>query len=550
MQLETGLRGHAVLVLHWRLGCVHSRVALHEAAMLVDELFGMPVGLIAVHVPTCPAERDTARLVRTIAHLPGCLTHAIARDRGTLDQLPATLLIDGQGVVRVRAVGAIRRDKLRAALEQLCREKGKDRKQVTVPFVPSAFAPRKAIVPLAVAADGEHIWVASGAHRCVFACDSDGKVVQQIGTGRYGNDDGARDAASFAWPAALCVHDEYLAVADAHSHSVRAIDRATGDVVTWSGTGWFGSDDIGGGYGCDQALSSPMGLVSRDGGLYVCMAGTDQLWQIDPMTGSAMAWLGGDAIGYAAEERSQDHFAEPLALAAKDEFLWVAEGRGRTLSKVDLAHVARHSIDLKFVRPTAVVVADDRVFVADSWQAKVFSVTPATGECVEFLGATDGLGEPVSLAIDGTRLLIADASADGVLVCDLTVTPPTLVPLPLQLPDSAVMPSGAAPTAVVTESCQLGEHSDVRLRIPTPNSDDGTKAVVDVVDEAAPLMACDRREVTEVQDGHVTVLLPVVATGRGSLRVRLRVADVVTSYVVPATVTASGPLEATLLLRS
>lgn len=550
MLLETGLRGHAVLVLYWRLGCVHSRVALHEAAMLVDELFGMPVALLAVHVPTCAEERDVKRLVRTIAHLPGCLTHAIATDRGELNQLPTTLLVDGEGIIRVRAVGALRRDKLRAAIEQVCREKSKGRTQVAVPFVPSALLPRRTIMPLAVAADGEHVWVASGAHRSVFACDGEGKVVQRVGSGRYGSDDGARDAASFAWPASLCVHEEYLAVVDAHSHTVRAIDRATGEVLTWSGTGWFGSDDIGGGYGCDQALSSPMGVVSRDGGLYVCMAGTDQLWQIDPMTGSAMAWLGGDAIGYAAEERSQDQFSEPLALAASDELLWVAEGRGRTLSKVDLAHVARHSLDLKFVRPAAVVVHDDRVFVADSWQGKVFVVSTETNECAEFLTQEHGLGEPVSLAIDGTRLLIADVGADAILTCDLAVTPPVVVPMPLQLPAAGAVDAGSAPTAVVTESCQLREHSDVRLRIPTPGSDNGTVAAVDVVDEATPLLACDRREVTEVQDGHVTVLLPVADSGRGCLRVRLRVADVVENYVVPATVTVAGSLEATLVLRS
>ena len=32
LHLATGLRGHVVLVLYWRLGCAHSRAQLHDAA--------------------------------------------------------------------------------------------------------------------------------------------------------------------------------------------------------------------------------------------------------------------------------------------------------------------------------------------------------------------------------------------------------------------------------------------------------------------------------------------------------------------------------------
>lgn len=547
LRRETGLAGHVVLVLYWRLGCVHSRVALQEAALLVDELFGQHVALVAVHVPTCAAERDEARLLRTIAQLPGCLTHAVAADASSLKQLPTTVLVDGGGVERVRAVGAIRRNKLRAAIEQLCGESGDGRKPVAVPFVPCDIDRQDAFVPLSIACDGDRMWVASGVYRSVFAFGDDGVPTMQVGSGDYGSQDGPPDAATFAWPASLCVHEEYLAVADAHTHTVRGIDRSTGDVSTWAGSGWFGADDIGGGYGLDQALSSPTGLVSRDGGLYVCMAGTDQLWQIDPMTGSAMAWLGGDAIGYAAEERSQDHFSEPLAVAASDDALFVVEGRGRMLSEVDLAHVARRALPLSFERPTAVVAHEDRLFVADAWQAKVFVVTPSTGECAELLGPADGLVEPVALAMDGARLFVADVGVDAVMVCDVSVSPAALAVVPLQLPKDRVTSPGAAPLAKQTAHCELREHSDVRLRIPTAMGD-GSPAAIDVVDEAKPLLACDRHEATEVTNGHVEVLLPVAEPGEGALRLRLRVADVVTSYVVPVTVTATGSLEATLVL--
>ena len=380
----------------------------------------------------------------------------------------------------------------------------------------------------------------------------DGEVALAVGSGQYGSEDGAPDQASFGLPVALCWHEEHLAVADAYSHMLRAIDRESGEVSTWSGTGLLGFDDIGGGYGRDQALSSPAGMVSRDGGLYLCMAGTDQLWQVDPMTGSAMAWLGGDAVGYAAEEGAGDSFAEPIGLAIDEEQLWVAEGRGRALSKVDLAHVQRHQVQGGFERPVSVVLYGDGLLVADSWQAAVFRVSASGSECVRYLGPDDGLVEPVSLAVDGARLLVADVGAGAVFVRDLEAKEPELERLPTQGLPAPARPSlvSSAPVSVVTEACEFCEQSDVTLCIPTPSWADGTRGVVDVVDEAAPLLACERRQEVAVREGAVEVLLPVADAGIGCLRLRLRLADVTVYYVVPATVTAAGALRTTLLLPS
>jgi len=551
LHLETGLRDHVVLVQYWRLGCVHSRVALHDAALLEGDLRGLPCAIVAVHVPTCDAERDEDRLRRAIAQAPGCLTHAVAAEDGSLARLPTMLLVDMAGEVRVRAVGVLRRDKVRAAVEQLCRERGKATAEARVPYVPAPVHLPAAWQPTAVFADEDRVWVASALHRRVYAFDAAGNVTLAVGSGRYGAQDGASDEASFALPASLCVHDDHLAVADAQSHTLRAIDRDSGEVSTWSGTGFLGTDDIGGGYGRDQALSSPVGMVSRDGGLYVCMAGTDQLWQVDPMTGSAMAWLGGDAIGYADQDGVRDRFAEPLGLAVDEEHLWVAEGRGQTLSNVDLAHVQRASVQDGFERPVAVVIYDGDLLVADSWQGAVFRVKADGGGCVRYLGPDDGLVEPVSLAVLDGRLWIADVGADEVFVCDLTAELPQLARFPARgRPSAGAAPASTASTALVASVAELREHSDVTLVVPTPSSADGARAVVDVVDQALPVLACDRHQEVEVQDGAVEVLLPVADAGHGCLHLRLRLADATHDYVCAVAVSATGELRATLVLPS
>ncbi|MFT4511873.1 MAG: hypothetical protein ACI89X_000974 [Planctomycetota bacterium] len=548
VSLATGLAGHVVVVLYWRLGCLHSRVALYELAMAISSFTDQAVAMVAVHVPTCDEERDDERLRRFVRALPLPVTVAISQD-ASLARMPTMRLLDAKSVVRVQADGVPRRGALRDAVQALLDEASRTGRGAEVPFVPVAMPVSSAWLPTAVASDGDRIWVASARNRQVFGLDQDGNVDIVVGSGAALADDGSAEVAAFSSPTSLAVHDEYLVVADSHHHTLRAIERSTGEVTTWCGTGYLGNDGMGGSYGRDQALSSPSGIVSRDGGLFVCQAGTDQLWQIDPMTGSAMAWLGGDIADYGGDSYADQgaDFGEPVGLADDEETLWVVEARGHTLSAVDLAHVQRRTVCTDFRRPVAVAVHGGRVFVADAYQAAVFVVNAIDGVCERFAGSDHGLVEPVSLAVHGDRLVIADAGADAVFVCDLGAADVELQRLPIGgIPERSLQPLG--PLAAVAQSVELREYSDVTLRIETLDCEDGADVVVEVVDEGTALLACAKNESTTVQGGAVTVLLPVDGPGSGALRVRLEFAGGAVHYLLPATVTAEGELAATLLL--
>ncbi len=548
LRLETGLRDHVVVVLYWRLGCLHSRVALYELAMATAGFAEQAVAVVAVHVPTCDEERDDDRLRRFIRTLPHPVTVAVSDDESHT-RLPTMRLLDAKSVVRVQADGVPRRSALRAAVKTLLDEASRAGQVTDVSFVPAAMPASSEWSPTAVASDGDRIWVASARCRQVYGLDQDGNVDIVVGSGAALTDDGPPELAAFSAPTSLAVHDEFLVVADSHHHTLRAIDRSTGEVTTWCGTGYLGNDEMGGSYGRDQALSSPSGIVSRDGGLFVCQAGTDQLWQIDPMTGSAMAWLGGDVAGYGGDSYADQgtDFGEPVGLADDEQTLWVVEARSHTLSAVDLAHVQRRTVCTDFRRPVAVAVYGDRAFVADAYQAAVFVVNAIDGGCERFVGSDHGLVEPVSLAVHGDCLVIADLGADAVFVCDLNAADVELKRLPVGgIPDRNVQPLG--PRATVTQSVELHEYSDVTLRVETPGYEDGTDVVVDVVDEGTALLACARNESTKVHNGAVTVLLPVEGAGLGALHMRLGFAGGAVHYLVPTTVTAEGELVATLLL--
>ena len=339
------------------------------------------------------------------------------------------------------------------------------------------------------------------------------------------------------------MHEGFLAVADAQTHVLRAIDVANDDVTTWVGTGQFGADDVGGGYGADQPLCSPAGMVSHDGGLYLCQVGVEQLWQVDPMTGAAMAWLGAN---YGGEE-----FRQPVALAQLDDQLWLAEAGAGALTCVDLAHVEVHGQLTGMQRPSAVAVVGSRVFVADAATGEIFERDGS--ELRRRFGPEHGLREPAALASDGRCLYVADVAADALLVADLgsddeaDEAPVALRTLELRgLPAAPRLRAGSR--AQVARPCQLAEHSDVTLTIDVGDVEDGETVVVDVVDEADPVLAAPRDTVVEVLGGRVEVLLPISEGLLGALRVRLQVAGRTRCYVVPVTVAPGGPTQVDLVL--
>lgn len=553
----TAFAGHVVVVLFWRHDCVLSRAALLEAALAVagrgdDEA----AAIVAVHVGRAHgAHRHGIR--RALEELPVPVTVACvaADDIGVVGQLPTLALVDARGAERARAVGVPRRRRLRDAVTMLLREARDNGNGALLPFVPvRAAAPtdavdagRAAVAPRAICADGEFVWVACARRRQVLRLSRDGACDLVVGTGAWGQDDGSAEVATFGLPVALCVHEHRILVSDLHGHTLRAIDRDSGEVETVCGTGRVGDDAVGGSYGRDQALAAPLGLCSHDGGVYLCHAGTDQIWQLDPMTGAAMAWLGGLADG--GDEAT---FARPAAIAATDYELWVTELGSGTLARVDLAHVVRSTAATGFERPVAVQPVGTRVLVADEGAGAVLRFDPERGSSEPWLGAADGLVAPSGLCLDGDRVLVADPGAGCVFVVpvdDSGERSGEVRRLDLRrLPEAPAAPDGAA----VAEALVVREFCDVELRIPVAGWSqvrDGQHASIGIADEAEPTLAAERDTVAEVDGGAVTLLVPVAERcERGAWRLRVRVADHDVRVVVPVAVAGDGAMQVELRL--
>lgn len=556
---EQGLAGHVTAVLFWRLGCDACQEAAAELARRVVAHGERPFAVVAVQVPTNAAERDEARQQRAADAWPfaSCVDgqrEFVAAAKVTA--LPFVLLLAADGDVVFRGAGVPQRARLQEAVEALLATAAHDGIEALVPFAPLAPTTER-LRPRALAVDGERLWLAAG--HAVFELDvaaAPPQLVQRFGGDVAGSDDGRAGAARFVAPAGLLVLPDHVLVADAAGHALRALDRRSGYVETWSGTGRLSADRTGGAYARDQGLCSPHGLLCHDGTVVVAQALAHQLWQFDPATRAAAAWLG-------SGERTAGHdgdlvFDTPRGAALVGETLLVADAGANAIVAVDLAHQRGCVRWANVPRPTAVLAHGGRVFVAASFAGEVLvaAVADADAPLLPFRGREHGLVEPVALAASGTTLWIADAGADAVFAVDLAQDDAPLLRLPWPLandaPAAAASGSEAARAepvrvpsrrgALLCPEQRIAAHTDVSLvvRLPAGHAADGVSWQVDVVDEGEPRLAVARHASLLARAGELTLLLPIDAEGPGALRVRAASAVCVLRFVVPIEVIVDG----------
>lgn len=311
-------------------------------------------------------------------------------------------------------------------------------------------------------------WLAiadSGAHRVLLASYPDGEgrseIVRVVGTGEAGLADGLE--AQFREPQGMA-HDAargLIYVADRGNHAVRAIDLATFRVSTIAGTGDRGYDRRGGRARAEQPLASPWDVeVSRDGSrLFVAMAGTHQIWEIDLRTNVA-GFLAGSGIENIMDGPAEDaQLAQPsaISLSGDGRTLYVADsetsairalelGRTRATGRVrtligaglfDFGDIDGMYPDARLQHPLGVtlwsVEGEDRLLIADTYNSRIKVLNPRARIVGRWLGegsvggdaAVDlALAEPGGLDVaverDGTaRLFIADTNNHRVVMVDV-----------------------------------------------------------------------------------------------------------------------------------
>ena len=456
------LRGKVVIVDLWTYGCINCQHVLATLAAL-EARFPRELVVVGVHSGKFIAERDTARIAHA-AHRLGAAGHPIVNDRQfrlwrawAARGWPTLALIDPRGYVVWQQAGEPR---LTALAERVAAVIAAADTAGTLDRTTRAWQTSAAVALGAQSAPNTRLRYpgglavsppdAHGVRHMAVTSNGDGRPDARILIGRL-TDDGRRlmveqvvdgGADPLVRPQGLAFAADgsaTLYVADTGTHRVRALDLATGAMRVIGGTGIrvrTAGDRAAG------AMASPWGLLSfADGTLLVAMAGTHELWRLDPRGGASSTRVvaggrGEGLIDVPPGTPARDALlAQPVGFATDGVRVWWADTEAsairettrtaldgtrdegtRTLVGTGLFDFGdRDGIgdEVRLQHPGGLVWVPGvgRIFVSDGYNDAVKTLDPETREVVT---VERGYAEPGALATDGERVFVVDTNAHRV----------------------------------------------------------------------------------------------------------------------------------------
>lgn len=190
--------------------------------------------------------------------------------------------------------------------------------------------------PWDVAVDGDRLYIAmAGTHQVWLMNLKTGVVAAFSGNGRENIVDGPPAEVNFAQPSGLALLDNTLYVADSEVSGLRAVNTATGNVVTIVGKGLFVFGDKDG-RGDDVRLQHALGLAENGDNLLLADTYNHRIKRVNPATREVTSLYGTGKPG-AAPTDGQPAFFEPGGLAVAGGNLYVADTNNHRVMMINLA---------------------------------------------------------------------------------------------------------------------------------------------------------------------------------------------------------------------
>ena len=464
------LRGKVVVLDFWTYGCVNCMHILRDLKTL-EQRFPEELVVIGIHSPKFPNEKDTENLKRILVRYE--IEHPVANDAGHeiwrrygVQAWPTRVIIDPAGNLVGTAMGEGNLDGFISAIRTVVRvfdpstpeyaqsvkasEQVIDRRPLSLSLERLRHTDRPLLYPGKVLADeaSGRLFVADSNHNRVVVASLDGHLIETIGSGLQGDNDGIFPQARFYRPQGLVLGSEgELYVADTENHEIRVVDFQARAVHTVAGTGKQGAWSGEGGEAMRIDLNSPWDLALKTGILIIAMAGPHQIWVVDLLHDRAYPYAG------TGEEARKDGavnvatFAQPSGLALDGNTLYIADAEaniiralelppGNTVTTIaggDLFEFGDHDGKgdaARLQHPLGVATYAGRVFIADTYNHKIRMLDPASRQVTTFAG--DGVAghvdgpakaarffEPGGLSVAGNTLYIADTNNHAIRTIDL-----------------------------------------------------------------------------------------------------------------------------------
>ena len=372
---------------------------------------------------------------------------------------PTLMFIDPEGKVIGRHEGEFQLEAmdrvLTAMVEEFDRAGVLDRSPVPFEYGSDSQGTGTLAFPGKILApDDGYLYIADSNHHRIIVASVDGLVEDVIGNGEsplahdsFDPPPGILNPVGSEWsfdvplfdnPQGMALDGETLYVADAGSHTIQRVDLTKRKVSVAAGTGEQSLIRHTGGEATSYPMNSPYDLEVADGVLYIAMAGTHQLWQMNLAESATEPFAGTGAENIVDEIRLGALLAQPSGLTLDGNNLFFADsetsairvakigagGRVVTLTGTGLfAFGDRDGIgkDAVLQHPQDVASAPGAVYVADTYNHKIkrmdlstLRFTTVAGDGSQ--GANDGAAldasfdEPAGIAYRDGVVFVADTN--------------------------------------------------------------------------------------------------------------------------------------------
>ncbi len=480
------LRGKFVVLDFWTYCCINCMHVLPELKKL-EQAYPNEIVVIGVHSAKFETEQDSKNIEEAVLRYE--IEHPVINDadhviwnKFHVESWPTLVVIDPEGNFVARNSGEIEFETLDQFFKKVIpyyKRKG------LLDATPLRFelAAYKAVdtplrFPGKILADeqSDRLYIADSNHNRIVVARLDGTLVETIGSGKIGDDDGTYAKASFDHPQGMAIAGDKLYVADTENHLLREVDLKKKRVRTIAGTGkmghgWPGIEDLAGGTGARDskhrfagpplktALNSPWALWVHRRHLYIAMAGPHQIWKmplgragrIGPYAGNGREDIvDGPLLPPQPHQQGYSSFAQPSGLASDGKLLYVADSEGSSIRAVPFdpdgevttvvgtawlpagrlftfGDVDGQGQSVRLQHALGVLYHDGMLYVADTYNNKIKVVDPRRASSHTLVGtgepgAEDSpaqFDEPAGLAYAAGKLYVADTNNHAIRTVDL-----------------------------------------------------------------------------------------------------------------------------------
>lgn len=344
------LRGKIVVLDFWTYCCINCMHVLPELAALERKYADAPVVFVGVHSAKFTNEKSSENIRQAVLRYE--IVHPVINDTDMamwrqlgVHSWPTIVVVGPEGNLLLAASGEGQGSAIDKCIQDALRKYKGSLVEAPLPLQlerekENGTSPLKFPAKMATDPAGKHLYISDSNNNRILICSLEGDILDIIGNGYAGLQDGIFRDAEFNRPQGICYHDNKLYVADTENHALRVIDLHTHMVETIAGCGVQGRDYRGGYTGKRQLLSSPWDVCvdASSGRLFIAMAGTHQIWVCYLKSGVCEAFSGSGAeMNYNSDDPFEAAWAQPSGLSLEGKELYVADSESSTVRSIDIS---------------------------------------------------------------------------------------------------------------------------------------------------------------------------------------------------------------------